>query len=168
MDTTINILFDHRKKGINNYTAYPKIFSFGLISASWSFLDGFFNALVYFYNGKGVRKLWYKLLSNYAFGRIYLSAFAWIQGKVLACIKRDDISENPLADQDIEATNKNITNRSMVVFDDFLDNDAMENVLKSVHVHENQNKDEIENEVNDIDIDIDIDIELSTRASQIA
>ena len=84
----------------------------------------------------------------------------------MACIKRDDISENPLADQDIEATNKNITNRSMVVFDDFLDNDAMENVLKSVHVHENQNKDEIENEVNDIDIDIDI--ELSTRASQIA
>ncbi len=44
----------------------------------WANLDGFFNCVVFFYNGIEARRRWSHLLKQYAMGRAYLTAFKYI------------------------------------------------------------------------------------------
>jgi hypothetical protein len=134
--------------GSNSYLRLPDLFVFFVIATSWSFLDGFFNAVVYFSNGKGVRHLWSIWLSEYAIGRLYMSSFAWIQGVCLGCMNSlmtaigcasahgdgdggGSRSGNPLhaqTDQDKDAENENENNEEDVT-EDFLDDEVLESAM---------------------------------------
>ena len=156
----------------NNAASSPGLFAFAVIATSWSYLDGFFNAVVYFSNGKGVRHLWFTWLSKYAIGRLYLSAFAWIQWICLECmnslmraIGRADIdggssgSGNPLhaqsdqEDKDKDTENENANNEEDFM-EDFLNDEAMESAM--AQMQDNQNA------------ATTLDVELSTSVSMSA
>ena len=156
----------------SSFTSSPDVFAFLVIASSWSYLDGFFNAVVYFSNGKGVRHLWFTWLSKYAIGRLYLSAFAWIQWICLECmnslmraIGRADIdggssgSGNPLHaqsdqdDKDKDTENANANNEEDFM-EDFLDDEAMESAM--AQMQDNQNA------------ATTLDVELSTSVSMSA
>ena len=164
---------------------FQQLYAFALMSASWSFLDGFFNALVYFYNGKGVRNLWSAWLSEYAIGRAYLGAIAWIQRCLLAKIPGcsgsnssegsnnkgigsgdGDGDGNPLHlqfDQESESGNGNerdTENQNVASEEDFLDDETMELVIKRGLVEENNG-----NEASDVELSTSLSMSGSSITS---